>query len=62
MENEEIKELENSLAEETSSEVENIEFSDVIKYKLESFEGPLDLLLHLIKEKKMAIMTKSEYQ
>ena len=27
-----------------------------IKYKLQDFEGPLDLLLHLIKEKKMDIM------
>lgn len=35
---------------------ESIEFSDIIKFKLDSFEGPLDLLLHLIKEKKMDIM------
>lgn len=28
-----------------------------IKYKLENFEGPLDLLLHLIKENKMEIET-----
>ena len=27
-----------------------------IKYKVQDFEGPLDLLLHLIKEKKMDIM------
>ena len=27
-----------------------------IKYKLQDFEGPLDLLLHLIKDKKMDIM------
>ena len=27
-----------------------------IKYKIQDFEGPLDLLLHLIKEKKMDIM------
>lgn len=33
------------------------EISDsAIKYKLQDFEGPLDLLLHLIKEKKMDIM------
>lgn len=29
---------------------------NAIKYKLEDFEGPLDLLLHLIKEKKKDIM------
>lgn len=55
MENEEIKLSENQIDSENAS-LENIEFSDVIKYKLESFEGPLDLLLHLIKEKKMDIM------
>ncbi len=37
--------------------VDNIEVGDsAIKYKLQDFEGPLDLLLHLIKEKKMDIM------
>ena len=30
---------------------------DQIKYKLDNFEGPLDLLLHLIKENKMEIET-----
>lgn len=40
--------------EETS--LDELEFSEVIKYKLDSFEGPLDLLLHLIKDKKMDIM------
>ena len=29
---------------------------NIIKYKLQDFEGPLDLLLHLIKEKKKDIM------
>ena len=49
-------ENENLELNEQSSDIENIAFSDVIKYKLSSFEGPLDLLLHLIKEKKMDIM------
>ena len=47
-------ENENVTVEENSS-LEDLKTSDVIKYKLESFEGPLDLLLHLIKEKKMTI-------
>ena len=33
------------------------ELEDKIKYKLENFEGPLDLLLHLIKEAKMDIQS-----
>ena len=36
-------------------EVENAD-ENAIKYKLHDFEGPLDLLLHLIKEKKKDIM------
>ena len=57
----EVKEelVEQNLNQEGSENVENaenIEFSDMIKFKLDSFEGPLDLLLHLIKEKKMNIM------
>ena len=30
---------------------------DKYRFKLENFEGPLDLLLHLIKDAKMDIMT-----
>lgn len=30
---------------------------DVLSFKLENFEGPLDLLLHLIKQSKMEIET-----
>lgn len=41
--------LEQSLDVETSND-------SAIKYKIQDFEGPLDLLLHLIKEKKMDIM------
>ena len=42
---------------EEKDELEQIESSEsAIKYKLQDFEGPLDLLLHLIKEKKMDIM------
>ena len=48
------EELELNQEEETS--LDELEFSEVIKYKLDSFEGPLDLLLHLIKDKKMDIM------
>lgn len=44
----------NNTFEET--DLDNVEFSETIKYKLGDFEGPLDLLLHLIKEKKMSIM------
>ena len=31
--------------------------SDVYRFKLDNFEGPLDLLLHLIKEAKLDIAT-----
>lgn len=42
---------------EGQADVNVTECSDAsIKYKLQDFEGPLDLLLHLIKEKKMDIM------
>ena len=30
--------------------------SDTMNFKINEFEGPLDLLLHLIKENKMDIM------
>lgn len=36
---------------------ENEILDEKIKYKLDNFEGPLDLLLHLIKENKMEIET-----
>ena len=42
--------------------VEDVELGDsdgALKYKLQDFEGPLDLLLHLIKEKKKDIMEVS---
>lgn len=42
------------MAEEKEEVLESSDNS--IKYKLQDFEGPLDLLLHLIKEKKMDIM------
>ena len=45
------------IMEEEKQELEQVESSEsAIKYKLQDFEGPLDLLLHLIKEKKMDIM------
>lgn len=48
--------LEGIMAEE-KEELEQVESGEsAIKYKLQDFEGPLDLLLHLIKEKKMDIM------
>lgn len=45
-------------ASDTELEVQEVEnqAESAIKYKLQDFEGPLDLLLHLIKEKKMDIM------
>lgn len=50
--NQEVESLEN--IEETA--LEEMNMIESIKYKLDTFEGPLDLLLHLIKEKKMDIM------
>lgn len=41
---------------EENEQITEQESSSVIKYKIQDFEGPLDLLLHLIKEKKMDIM------
>lgn len=49
-----INVLEGDMAEEKEEVLESSDNS--IKYKLQDFEGPLDLLLHLIKEKKMDIM------
>ena len=37
-------------------ELEDVENSSKLTFTLEGFEGPLDLLLHLIKEKNMSIM------
>ena len=37
-------------------ELEDVESSSKLTFTLEGFEGPLDLLLHLIKEKNMSIM------
>ncbi len=48
--------LEGNMAEEKEEVQELSESDSAIKYKLQDFEGPLDLLLHLIKEKKMDIM------
>lgn len=45
-----------SVTEESAENLENLETLESIKYKIDSFEGPLDLLLHLVKEKKMDIM------
>lgn len=52
--NEELENIETENTEETS--LEEMNMIEAVKYKLDSFEGPLDLLLHLIKEKKMDIM------
>lgn len=43
--------------EQITEQITEQESSSVIKYKIQDFEGPLDLLLHLIKEKKMDIMS-----
>ena len=50
---------ENETVLDTYQNVERVEeqsSDSAIKYKIQDFEGPLDLLLHLIKEKKMDIM------
>lgn len=41
---------------ESNENLDSLDNLEAIKYKLDSFEGPLDLLLHLVKEKKMDIM------
>ena len=48
--------LGDNMAEEKEEVQDIVESDSAIKYKLQDFEGPLDLLLHLIKEKKMDIM------
>ena len=57
------EELKDNLIQDTnqniSENVENLDIANVdneIKYKIQDFEGPLDLLLHLVKEKKKDIM------
>ncbi|MBR2468232.1 MAG: segregation/condensation protein A [Clostridia bacterium] len=50
---EDNKELD--VQEEVVQDVNNEEVSDKLQFKLENFEGPLDLLLHLIKQSKMEI-------
>ncbi len=37
-------------------DIEEVEVSSSLSFKLDGFEGPLDLLLHLIKEKNVSIM------
>lgn len=55
-EKEDVQISESVLTQDTSGTFgENVE-DNVFKYKLHDFEGPLDLLLHLIKEKKKDIM------
>ena len=53
-----LEEIKTDLGE-NSPEVElnNQEENDTLSFKLENFEGPLDLLLHLIKQSKMEIET-----
>ena len=55
--------VEEKVEEKTENVSENAEQSDILlssdqyRFKLDNFEGPLDLLLHLIKEAKMDIAT-----
>lgn len=55
--------MDNAVEEKTENVSENAEQSDMLlssdqyRFKLDNFEGPLDLLLHLIKEAKMDIAT-----
>ena len=52
---EEIKEIKD---EGQAVETEQLSFvDDKVRFKLDNFEGPLDLLLHLIKDSKLDIMT-----
>ena len=51
-----IKE-ENLINEENAEQSDMLLSSDQYRFKLDNFEGPLDLLLHLIKEAKMDIAT-----
>ena len=44
--------------EEEVTQTEQLSFvDDKYRFKLDNFEGPLDLLLHLIKDAKLDIMT-----
>ena len=45
------------LQEENSQSNDMLLSSDVYRFKLDNFEGPLDLLLHLIKDAKLDIAT-----
>ncbi len=54
---EENKINENLAIDENNQTPENLEYSDSYKVKLDVFEGPLDLLLHLIKDSKLDIQT-----
>ena len=44
-------------AEQTEQSTDMLLSSDAYRFKLENFEGPLDLLLHLIKDAKLDIAT-----
>ena len=53
-----MEEIKEEIKEENNYQVENIdEYSNGYKVKLDVFEGPLDLLLHLIKDAKLDIQT-----
>ncbi len=57
-ENENIESMQGSQDEQIVSETEQLSFvDDKYRFKLDNFEGPLDLLLHLIKDSKLDIMT-----
>lgn len=53
----EEKDLELTEQNDSSAEQESSFSDSKIRFKLENFEGPLDLLLHLIKDSKLDIMT-----
>lgn len=57
-ETEEKKSLQDENIENVVVETEQLSFvDDAVRFKLDNFEGPLDLLLHLIKSSKLDIMT-----
>ncbi len=52
-----MSELETSQIEQTVESKDMLLSSDAYRFKLDNFEGPLDLLLHLIKDSKLDIAT-----
>ena len=56
MQNQDMEDVVNE-DEEVSDETSSVFVDEDVRFKLDNFEGPLDLLLHLIKDSKLDIMT-----